>query len=180
MLIPWGLATSFPVVLPAAGSTDLQASPTISAGDFKISIDGGAFANLATLPSVSPAAGRQVVISLGASETEMTYAIITAVDGTSPKEWRDNSWRIWTPKFEGALCGKITSGSPTTTAFVSSQLAGTNADQYADAYVSFLSGTCAGAIKKITAFNAGTDTVTCNALPAAPSVGDVFIIVNGA
>jgi len=36
-----------------ANPGSFKASPTIAAGDFKVSIDGGALANLATLPSVS-------------------------------------------------------------------------------------------------------------------------------
>ena len=180
MLIPWGVAHSFYIVLPAAGSTNLQANPTIASGDFKISKDGGAFANLTTLPSVSPASGVQVLVQLSATECEASRIVITAIDQTATKEWVDNAWEFHTPLAEGALTGKITSGTPSTTAFISSQLTGSNADQYKDAYVTFLTGTAAGATKKITAFNAGTDTVTCDALPAAPAVGDVFIIANGA
>lgn len=87
--------------------------------------------------------------------------------------------------FDGPLCefvlgGEITSGTPTTTSFICAELTSGNTDQYKDAYVNFLTGTCAGAVKKITAFTPGSDTVTCDALPAAPSVGDIFIIVNGA
>ena len=84
------------------------------------------------------------------------------------------------PLIEFVLGGEITSGTPTTTAFICAQLTSGNTDQFKDVYVHFLTGTCAGATKKITAFNAGTDTITCEALPAAPSVGDVFIIINGA
>lgn len=87
----------------------------------------------------------------------------------------------WTgPLCEFVLGGEITSGTPTTTAFICAQLTSGNTDQFKDAFVSFLTGTCAGAVKKITAFTPGTDTVTCEALPAAPAVGDVFLIVNGA
>jgi len=84
------------------------------------------------------------------------------------------------PRIEFVLGGEITSGSPSTTAFICAQLTSGNTDQFKDCYVTFVTGTCAGATKKITAFNAGTDTITCDALPAAPSVGDIFIVVNGA
>lgn len=82
--------------------------------------------------------------------------------------------------FHLILGGAISSGTPTSTTFISSDLTGSSTDQYKDSYVTFLTGACTGATKKITAFNAGTDTVTCDALPTAPSVGDVFVIVNGA
>jgi hypothetical protein len=177
-LIPWGVAHTFYAVLVDAASDDLRANPTIAAGDFKISLDDGAFTNLTTLPSVDPASGVQVKISLSAAEAQFTRAVITAID-TATKEWKDNAWALHTPRAEGALCGAITSGTPSTTSFISSHLTGANTDQYKDAYVTFLTGTCAGATKKITAFNAGTDAVTCDALPAAPSVGDVFAIING-
>ncbi len=35
-----------------------RAAPTLAAGDFKVSKDGGAFANLGTLPAVTPARRR--------------------------------------------------------------------------------------------------------------------------
>ncbi len=35
----------------------LKANPTLAAGDVKVSKDGGAFANLTTLPSANPASG---------------------------------------------------------------------------------------------------------------------------
>ena len=84
------------------------------------------------------------------------------------------------PSCEFVLGGEITSGSPSTTAFICAGLTSGNTDQFKDAYVTFLSGTLAGATKKITAFNFTTDTITCDAFAASPSIGDVFMIVNGA
>jgi hypothetical protein len=176
---PWGVAATLRVSLVTRGAVDLLANPTLATGDVKLSLDGAAFANITTLPSVVPASGLLVQISLSATELECTKLAIQFVDQTATKAWEDDMFFVETPLAEGALSGKITSGSPTTTTFVSSQLTGSNTDQYKDAYVTFLTGTCAAATKKITAFNAGTDTVTCEALPAAPSVGDVFKIING-
>lgn len=84
------------------------------------------------------------------------------------------------PQIEFVLGGEITSGTPTTTSFICSAFTGVNTDQFKDAYVVFHSGTCAGAVVKISALNVGTGAFTVAALPAAPSVGDVFEIVNGA
>ena len=39
-----------------------KVTPTLAAGDFKLEKDGGAAANLATLPTVVPAAGRKVLL----------------------------------------------------------------------------------------------------------------------
>lgn len=49
--------------------SDTKTTPTISAGDFKVSIDGGAEANLGTLPSESPAASGWVKITFSQAET---------------------------------------------------------------------------------------------------------------
>lgn len=66
----------------------LKANPTLAAGDFKVSIDGGALTNLATLPTVTPAAGAMVKISLSASE--MTGDNITVVcSDAAGAEWCD-------------------------------------------------------------------------------------------
>lgn len=40
-----------------ANPGNFKSSPTIAAGDFKVDKDGGGLTNLATLPTVSPAAG---------------------------------------------------------------------------------------------------------------------------
>jgi hypothetical protein len=42
---------------PRTATGHFQTNPTLASGDVKISIDGGAFANLGTLPDVEPNAG---------------------------------------------------------------------------------------------------------------------------
>ena len=66
-----------------------QITPTIAAGDFKVSKDGGALANLTTLPAVTPAASIWVKVTLSATEMTADVVNIQAVDQTSPKEWAD-------------------------------------------------------------------------------------------
>ena len=73
----------------AADSVSFKAAPTIASGDFKVSKDGGAFANLATLPTVTPAAGVAVKISLSATEMTADNVTIAAIDQTATKEWAD-------------------------------------------------------------------------------------------
>ena len=70
---------------------NFKSNPTIAAGDFKVSTDGGAFANLGTLPTVTPASGVAVKVTLSSSEMNGDYIIVVAVDQTSPKEWSDAS-----------------------------------------------------------------------------------------
>lgn len=74
---------------------EFKANPTIAAGDFKVSIDGGALANLATLPSVSPASSIWVLITLSASEMNGDSIVIQGIDQTAPKEWSD--WALSIP-----------------------------------------------------------------------------------
>lgn len=73
----------------------LQINPTIAAGDFKISIDGGAFANLTNLPAVTPAGGRMVKIILSAAEVSGTNLIVQCVDAAGT-EWCDTFFNIQT------------------------------------------------------------------------------------
>jgi len=77
-----------------ANPGNFKSNPTIASGDFKISKDGGAFANLATLPTVSPAAGVGILIELSATEMNADWVLIVGIDQTSPKEWADFSLGI--------------------------------------------------------------------------------------
>ena len=70
-------------------SGSFKSSPTLASGDFKIDKDGGGLTNLATLPTVSPAASVLVLISLSASEMTADVVTIVCIDQTVPKEWAD-------------------------------------------------------------------------------------------
>lgn len=175
ILIPWGVAVTLDgFALVTRGAVDFQVNPTLASGDAKLEKDGGTAANLTTLPAVTPSGGKSVRVSLSASEAEFTRAIVWLVDQTSPKEWEDEPLVLHTVLAEGGLAGKITSGTPTTTAFISSQLAGIQTDHYKDIWIKWLTGACAGAICRITAFDPSTDEATVTALPTAPAVGDVW------
>ena len=65
-----------------------KTSPTLASGDFKIEKDGGAAANLATLPTVVPAAGSSIDIELSAAEAQCKQAVIRGVDAAGA-EWDD-------------------------------------------------------------------------------------------
>jgi hypothetical protein len=75
-------------------STTLKVSPTIAAGDFQVSKDFGAFANLTTLPSVLPAGSQQIKITLSATEMNADVVTIRCVDQTATKEWADYMFSI--------------------------------------------------------------------------------------
>lgn len=82
-------AFKFYVALVDQANTKLtKANPTIAAGDFKSSLDGGAFGNLATLPSANPASGRAVMIDLSAGEMNGDNIVVQCVDAAGA-EWCD-------------------------------------------------------------------------------------------
>lgn len=75
-------------LVAAADPNTFQINPTIAIGDFKISKDGGALTNLATLPSVVPAGSRIVQVDLSAAEMNADKVIIQGVD-VAGAEWQE-------------------------------------------------------------------------------------------
>jgi len=91
-----GEAFVFDVTLIDSGSRpDFKSSPTLAAGDFKITKDEGALANLGTLPTVTPAAGTNVKISVSPTEMQAERVKVIAIDAAGA-EWDDNSFTIIT------------------------------------------------------------------------------------
>lgn len=75
-----GVAYIFYACLVSQADTKLfKSAPTLAAGDFKVSIDGGAFANLATLPAEQYPQHLGVTVLRGAMECATTTAVL-AVD----------------------------------------------------------------------------------------------------
>jgi hypothetical protein len=72
----------------------LQANPTIAAGDFQRSINGGAFANLDNLPTVTPAGGTRVEVTLSAAEGNTA-----ATGGNIFVRWVDQAGAEWCDGF---------------------------------------------------------------------------------
>lgn len=66
-----------------------KANPTIAAGDFKVSKDGGALANLTTLPSVNPAGSVMVMFTFSVTEKNCDNVVLVGIDQTVPPEWVD-------------------------------------------------------------------------------------------
>lgn len=73
----------------AANPLNFQGTPTIAAGDFKVSKDGGALTNLTTIPAVDPAGSVLVKITLSATEMNADNVVIVGIDQSAPKEWAD-------------------------------------------------------------------------------------------
>lgn len=79
----------FGIGLPSqASSGTFQSNPTLAAGDFKISKDGGALANLTNLPTVNPASGKRVELSLTSTEMNADNISIICSDAAG-SEWFD-------------------------------------------------------------------------------------------
>ena len=93
-----------------------QVNPTIAAGDFQVSIDGGALNNLATLPVVSPAGDTIVAVALAAVETNGD-AITVKWSDVAGGEWCDGGMVIYTSTVQmaemaAAVLAQIMSVSP--------------------------------------------------------------------
>lgn len=83
--------------LPSYGTLGrFQSNPTMVSGDVTISKDGGAFSNTTNLPTVTPAAGRSVQLSLTSTEMNADNIIVLFVDQTNPPEWVDTMVEIQT------------------------------------------------------------------------------------
>lgn len=72
-----------------ASPGSFRANPTLAAGDVKVTKDGGATANISTLPTVSPASGVFVTLLLSSTEMNADMVSVSFIDQTSPKEWAD-------------------------------------------------------------------------------------------
>jgi hypothetical protein len=159
--IPWGTATTFRAPIVKAGSTDyaLTADWTPAAGDVKISKDGGAFANIATLPTfVSGNAALNWTLS--AAETEATEVVIQVIDSAT-KAVQDQFFRLQTTK-----AGALQVGVPQAvqsigdTAITLDATAAAQTDFYKGSVVTIISGDGANQARIITAYNGSTKVAT--------------------
>lgn len=78
----------YTTLVSQANSAVFQANPTLAAGDAKVSTDGGAFANLGTLPAVTPASGKAVKVTLSAAEMNGDNVVVILSDAAGD-EWTD-------------------------------------------------------------------------------------------
>lgn len=93
-----------------------QSNPTLASGDVKCSLDGGSLTNLTTLPTVTPASGKMVKVSL--SSSEMTADNVTIVfSDAAGSEWKDLVINLATVAIQNddmATPTNITAGTITT------------------------------------------------------------------
>lgn len=105
-----GAAYIFYGCLVSQADTKLfKSAPTLAAGDFKVSIDGGAFANLGTLPTNTPGT-YSVKFTLSGAEMTGDNILVVASDAAGA-EWCDQCWNIQTaPRGVADLAYPATSG----------------------------------------------------------------------
>lgn len=112
-----GLEYIFYVSLIDQANTKLfKASPTLAAGDVKVSTDGAAEANITTLPTVTPAAGKHVKVTLSATEMNGSNISIVFSDAAGD-EWCDLQVDI---QPNAAIAGGVCTTGGNTTLVVSS------------------------------------------------------------
>jgi hypothetical protein len=162
--IPWGTAYTFRAPIVKAGSTDyaLTANWTPVAGDVKISKDGGAFANIATLPSFVSGAGVAALNwTLSAAETEATEVVIQVIDQDATKLVQDQFFRLQTTKAAALQVGVPQAAqSAGDTAITLDATAAAQTDFYKGSVVAIISGDGANQARIITAYNGSTKVAT--------------------
>lgn len=97
--MPWppkkGVEYIFYTGLRSQATSQLQANPTLAAGDFKVATDDAAPANLGTLPVVDADFTKRVKVTVSASEMNGDNITIIASDQAGA-EWFDAEWNIQT------------------------------------------------------------------------------------
>jgi hypothetical protein len=91
---------SFPLVAYSATNVlppDYQTGLTVAASDFKVSIDGSAFANVTNTPVETPSGGLSYVLALTAAEMNGDVIVVRGVSTAGPpKAYQDTYLEIFT------------------------------------------------------------------------------------
>lgn len=87
-LLTKGVAYNLPGSLVDRATGQFRTTPTLAAGDVKVSKDFGAYANITTLPTVAPPGGSTLQISLSAAEMNADVVAVKFQDQAGA-EWND-------------------------------------------------------------------------------------------
>lgn len=167
-------ATAQVVTFPAIDPSNRPARVTaisFASGDVKISKDGAAFANTTNLPAEIGTTGRYS-LSLTAAELDAGWVHVTAEKaGIDPVDVVIGT--------TGHATGTVQSDAGNSaTQFKTDRTEATN-DHWKDALVVFTSGSLAGQVKKISAYNGTTKIATVStAFTGTPANGDRFLLIN--
>lgn len=178
-----GQAYSFDVPLIDAATGQFRANPTLASGDVKVSLDGGAFANiegggsLSSYVAVTPASGRLVLVTLDTTQMASGRVAVQFVDQTSPAEWNERIVTVQTIRLL-EIEGSVNDASATATSFILSSGFSATDDFYNGMFLVLQSGTLSGLSRRITDYVGATKTVTLDAaLPSAPANGALVTIL---
>ena len=164
-----------------ANAGKFQVNPTLDAADFRISINGGAFAALTNTPTVTPAGGAQVQVIFAAAETTSAGVggrIHLRCSDSSGAEWQDLAIELEVfATAEDTLVATVTNltnaptaGDLTATMKTSVTTAATAATPTAAAVTGNVGGNVAGSVASVTA---GV-TLADNAITAAKIATDAI------
>lgn len=134
-----GSAYTFTLSLLSQTDGTIVANPTLATGDVQISTDGGAFANLSTLPTVTPASGGTVEVNLTSGEVGNDHFTVAFTDQAGA-EWKTTYYH---ETVEAAAATPPTAGEIADAVWDEAQTAHTTAGTfgyYVDARVSEATG----------------------------------------
>ena len=172
--IPYGAAYSFSAPIVKAGSTDyaLTGDWTPAAGDVKVIKDGGAAANITTLPTFISSTAT-LTWSLSATECEATEIVIQTIDSAT-KAVQDQFFRLQTTKASALQVGVPQAvQSAGDTAITLDATAAAQTDFYKGCVVAITSGSGANQARIITAYNGSTKVATID------RAWDVALVITG-
>lgn len=155
---PYGRSYTFRAPIVGANTTNFSNTWTATAGTVKIVLDGGAGANVTTLPNV---VASQYVYNwyLSAAEMQADEVIIQTVDRTNVS---DQMFRVITFP-DGALRSRnvgSNAAANATTVVLDAGANGVTDNIYNGAIFTILAGDGTGQNRVVTAYNASTKTVT--------------------
>lgn len=167
-------ASSIPFTFPLIDSLNRPQRKTgviLTSGDVQISKDGGSFANVTNTPSEIGTTGRYTVV-LTAAEMDASwvhlYVTKSGVD--------DHDQMIATSANPSGTV--VTDGSNSASTFKTDRTESTT-DFWKDGLILFTTGSLAGQVKKVNAYNGTTKFITITgSFTSTPSNGDRFILVN--
>lgn len=184
-----GVAYVFYVSLPSqANVLVFQANPTLAPGDVTVSTDGAAAANITTLPTVTPAGGKRVKVSLSAAE--MTGDNVSVVfSDVAGAEWCDQQFDIQTSAVGIAELVRSTTPANTLTVDSSNRAQADLRSILATALTETVAGYLAAAFKKFldvvtpvftaASVNQGGDNFARLGAPAGASIAADIAEVEG-
>jgi len=137
----------------------LKSNPTLASGDVKASTDGGSFANLGTLPTVTPSSDRRVQVTLSASEMGGQQVEVAFVDAAGA-EWCDQFHAIDPLVLPVLTSGTAQSGSTSSTIKLANAEPSDQDNYWRGAIVRITGGTGVGQARDVSASVQSTHVLT--------------------